>query len=331
MRIVAGDIGGTNARLVYVQDGDVSAVRYEKTYPCTEHSTLTAVIEDFVSFYEIKLPLDRVCLAVAGPVVSGRASLTNVPWEISEAALSKVLKTANVCLINDLVAAAYAVPDLRDDEVVVLQQGMTPHENETHINAAVLGIGTGLGAAHLIWEEGRYRVLSSEAGHASFAPVNEIQQRLLSWLHLEHTHVSAEMLLSGRGITALYQFFRDELGVPESSTIREAMLQTDSAQVIGEHAVAADDELCLQTLTCFVDILAAVAGDITLHYYPVNALYLVGGIPPKIASLLIASDFSESFSNKGPRHDDLKCVSVKLVTSDSLGLDGAIAYARSTL
>ncbi len=334
MRILAGDIGGTHARLVYLQGNQgqaepVPPVRHEKIYRCQDYASLTAVIEDFITLHNIQWPLDSVCLAVAGPVVDGRASLTNLPWQISEAALATRLKTERVSLINDLAAAAYAIPGLHDDAMVVLQQGEEKVDLTLPLNAAVIGVGTGLGAAHLIWQDNRYQALSSEAGHASFAAVNATQEHLLSWLHQKHDHVSAEMLLSGRGIHTLYQFFRDEVGLPESSAVNTAMQDADPAQVISEHAVAADDALCTQTLTCFIEIFAAVVGDITLHYYPVNAVYLVGGIAPKIQRLLVSSAFSEAFCNKGPRRDELQKLPVKLVTSAAPGLEGAIAYARS--
>ncbi len=331
MRILAGDIGGTHARLAYVDDDQVPAVRHEKTYACKDYASLIAVIEDFIALYTIQPPLDSVCFAVAGPVVDGRASLTNLPWQISEVEIASRLQTARVCLINDLVAAAYAIPDLSDAAVVVLQQGENRSDATRPLNAAVIGIGTGLGAAHLIWQDNRYQVLSSEAGHASFAPVNATQLRLLSWLHQRDAHVSVEVLLSGRGIYTLYQFFRDEVGLPESSVISAAIQTIDPAQVIGEHAVASDDILCRETLTCFIEILAAVVGNITLHYYPVNAVYLVGGIAAKIEGLLVSSDFSEAFCNKGPRREGLQRLSVKLVTNAAPGLEGAVAYARSTL
>jgi len=149
----------------------------------------------------------------------------------------------------------------------------------------------------------------------------------------QQSHVSIELLLSGRGIYTIYQFLRDEVGVPETSGVSEALHKSDPAQVISEHAIAGDDPLCEQTLSCFIDIYAAVAGDIALHHFPVSAVYLVGGIPPKIAPLLMArqAHFAKQFCNKGLMRENLQQLPVKLVVDDSPGLNGAIAYARHHL
>ena len=328
MRLLAGDIGGTNARFVYVQDDCTPSVRHESAYVCSGYDTLIEVIEDFISYYDIQKPLDAVCLAVAGPVIAGCVSITNLPWHICEEELVALLKTENVSLINDLVAVAYAVPSLQADEVLVIQQGeQTP--DVLSGNAVVVAAGTGLGASHLSWQGDHYHAFSSEAGHAGFAPETSAQEQLLSWLHKKHTHVSVEMILSGNGICTIYEFFRDIIGLQESNMIKQAMHGKDPAQVISEHALANDDELCKKTMECFVEIYAAVAGDIALHYYPVSIVYLAGGIGPKIRGLLVSSIFIDAFTSKGLMRDNLRKVSVKLVLNDTSGLDGAIAYARN--
>ncbi len=330
MRILAGDIGGTNTRLVYVKDDAEAPIRYEKTFPNMEYASVIEVVEEFLSCYGIKRPFDVVCLAVAGPVISGAVSFTNLSWDISEEVLSNALQTTHLFLINDLVATGFAIPVLNDTAMVSIKQGRSDYPPQAEADAVVIGIGTGLGAAHLVWLGDHYRVFSSEAGHAAFAPENEIQVRLLRWMQRQQSHISVELLLSGRGIYTLYQFFRDEVGLPEARSIGLALQSNDPAQLISEHAVAADDSLCTQTLNCFIDIYAAVVGDIALHYYPLSAVYLVGGIPAKILSLLISRKqlFAEQFCNKGSMHGNLKQLPVKLVVDDSVGRDGAIIYAR---
>jgi glucokinase len=328
MRLLAGDIGGTNSRLIYVQDDCHPAIQHTKTYASYNYASLIQIIEDFLSYYDIRLPLDAACLAVAGPVLSGCASITNLPWQICETELAKLLQTKHVSLINDLVAAGYAIPGLQADDVLVVQQGENMRDAGTKLNAAVIAAGTGLGASHLVYQGDHYHAFSSEAGHAGFAPETTVQEQLLAWLHEQHSHVSVEMLLSGPGIYTIYQFFRDIIGLPESTMVREAMQDADTAQVIGEHALAGDDVLCVRTLNCFIEIYGAVAGDITLHYYPVNAVYLAGGIAPKIRDMLASRTLVEAFTNKGPMRNNLQKIPLKLVLNDTLGLDGAIAYAR---
>ena len=333
MRILAGDIGGTNTRLVFLDDDVAAPIRYEKTFASADYDGVVEVIEAFLSYYDIKRPLDTACLAVAGPVISGVASLTNLPWKITEKALGDLLQTTHAYLINDLVAAGFAIPSLDESALVSIKEaGGDPHSQIT-TGAVVIGVGTGLGAAHLVRLDDHYRVFSSEAGHAAFAPSNEMQCRLLNWMQRQHAHISVELLLSGRGIYTLYQFFRGDVGLPESPSIAEALQAGDPAQLISAHALAADDPLCEQTLSCFIDIYAAVIGDIALHYYPLDAVYLVGGIPAKILPLLILKKplIAELFCNKGLMHENLKQLPIKLIVDDSVGLNGAIAYARQHL
>ncbi len=327
MRILAGDIGGTHARLVYLQDDSEPAIRYEKIYASIDYASLIEIIEHFLAHHAIQRPLDSVCLAVAGPVISGCVSLTNLPWRICEEELRLLLQTENGYLINDLVAVGYALPSLPEEALLVLQPGKGGREPVT--SAVVVGAGTGLGAAHLV-SAGEPHVFSSEAGHAAFSPANRIQLRLLEWLQQQYGYVSVEMLLSGRGIAALYRFFRDVVGVAESRSVSAALQRGDAAQIISEHAVAGDDPLSEQTLSCFIDIYAAAVGDITLHYFPVDAVYLAGGIAPKIQPLLLAKqdEFTSCFSNKGAMQSNLRAIPIRLIVDEGAGLHGAIAYAR---
>ena len=62
------------------------------------------------------------CFAVAGPVIDGRAHLTNLPWTVDAAALRAELALDEVFLLNDLQATAYAAPRLR-------ARGTTHHQH----------------------------------------------------------------------------------------------------------------------------------------------------------------------------------------------------------
>lgn len=328
MRILAGDIGGTNTRLAYVDDVE-PAIRKERSYASANYSNLHEAINDFLSYAEVKKPVDAACLAVAGPVIGDCASLTNLPWRICKRELEELLQTKCVSLINDLAAMAYAIPGLKDEDIMLVQPGKTMPDHPVMQGAAIIAAGTGLGAAHLVWLGDSHKAFSSEAGHAGFAPETAMQERLLNWLHKEHTHVSVEMLLSGTGIFRIYQFFRDAIGLAESKAIRRAIHDGDPAQVISEYALLGGEQLCLETMNCFVDIYGAVAGDIALHYFPLDAVYLTGGIAPKIKSFFTRGGFIRSFTNKGPMNSNLQNIPVKLILSDRVGLDGSIARAKA--
>jgi glucokinase len=258
--------------------------------------------------------------------------VTNLPWVITEEQLRDVLHTPHVVLINDFVSVGYGIPLLEQSDLLTLQQGHADENDSVRHDAAVIGAGTGLGVSHLVWMEGSYQPYSSEAGHVGFAPENSLQCELLAWLQKKYTHVSIEMLLSGAGLVKIYKFLHDIAGVSQSSTIIEEMLDVDPAQVITEHALQEDDELCLKTLELFIDIYGSAAGNVALHYYPIGDLYIAGGIAAKIKRKMADGRFIDAFLKKGKISPILKNITVKVITQEKVGLYGALAYAtKATL
>jgi len=329
MQILAGDIGGTNTRLICAGVSENGRhILAEKNYPSANYSGLIQVIDVFLAEHEIAGPVDAACFAIAGPVESGVARVTNLPWVISEKELINKLHTPRVKLINDFVAAAYGIPDLQESDILLLQRGLAPDKKSVHSDAAIIGAGTGFGASHRVWLNDGYRVFSSEAGHAGFAPENAEQNELLAWLQTKHAHVSLEMLLSGIGLVTIYHFLCEVAGLPESMVINEAMQQTDPAQVITEQALLENDVVCQRALNVFIDIYGAAASNVVLHYYPVNELYIAGGIAPKIQDRMLDQRFLQAFSNKGPMSANMKKITIKLITQDKVGLHGALSQAQ---
>lgn len=334
MKIIAGDIGGTNSRLVMARAGEEGySVIHEQRYASANYADFTAVVEQFIKECAIELPVDSVCIAVAGPVKSGVASITNLPWVVSESLLRKLFKTELVCLLNDFSVIAYGIPELKETDTLLLQQG-DPQAVENK-DFVVMGAGTGLGAAHVIWREGLYLPLSSEAGHAGFAPQTPLQTQLLQWMQKQYEHVSVEMLLSGRGIYSIYQFLRDVLEIPEAEELALRFRHTsgsfDPARVITEAATALDDALCSKTLECFVEIYGSAAANQVLQYYPLANLYIAGGIASKIRHFMQRPTFIQSFLHKGKMSDNLNQINVQLITQENVGLYGSLARARHLL
>ena len=333
MQVIAGDIGGTNTRLVLAEiDESGRQILFEKSYRSTQYSDFFQVLKAFLSESKSSLPVEAACIAVAGPVRSGVVSVTNLPWVITEEQLHDVLETPHVVLINDFVSVGYGIPLLDQSDVLTLQQGHADEYESVHHDVAVIGAGTGLGVSHLVWMEDSYQPQSSEAGHVGFAPENSLQCELLAWLQKKYTHVSIEMLLSGAGLVRIYKFLHDIAGISQSSTIIEAMLDVDPAQVITEYALQEDDELCLKTLELFIDIYGSVAGNVALHYYPIGDLYVAGGIAAKTSRKMADGRFIDAFLNKGKISPILKNITVKVITQEKVGLFGALAYAtKATL
>ncbi len=172
--LLAGDIGGTTTRLALVsaQTGAREFVA-EQEFRSSDYKGLQPIVEAFLTTTGHHPA--SACFDVPGPVIGGHAHLTNLPWDLEEAALCRSLNLQSVSLLNDLQAVAHAVPHLRPDETVVINAGKAVE----HAPIAVLAPGTGLGEAFLIWSGKDYIACSSEGGHADFAPANEVQAGLL--------------------------------------------------------------------------------------------------------------------------------------------------------
>lgn len=326
MNFLVGDIGGTNTRLLFANmNGSVCEEFHEKSFSSHNYSDLTEVINKFLLDCKITHSIDAACFAIAGPVENGTVSVTNLPWVIKEDELKEDLHISHVKLINDFLAVAIGIAELKENDFILLQEG----KNSVNSDAAVIGAGTGLGAAHLVWEDNYYHPYTSEAGHTGFAPENTLQSELLIWMQQQYSHISLEMLLSGKGLVTIYDFLHEIKGINESLQVKEAMKVNDPAQVITEYALADTDELCQQTLACFIDIYGAAAGNVALYYYPIGELYIAGGIAAKIKDKMIGPAFIQAFIDKGLLSSNMKKITIKLIIQDKVGLYGALAKLKS--
>jgi len=109
-------------------------------------------------------------ISVAGPVVDGRSTTTNLPWQVDERALEVAVPVARARLLNDLEATAHGVFVLSEDQLVPLQPGRPQRGT-----LAVIAAGTGLGVALVVGDAARRTVIASEGGHADFAPRDELE------------------------------------------------------------------------------------------------------------------------------------------------------------
>jgi len=326
MTLIAGDVGGTNIRLILVEyAGGVVNVLFEKDYASLDYVDFYEILRKFLQESNCQHPVDAACFGVAGPVKDNEARVTNLPWEIKSKDLCGILNTSKVSLINDFVAVSHGISVLKDQDVISIQSGNQPAAENGHQTSVIIGAGTGLGVACRIWVKDHYHIVSSETGHTDFAPATQLQTELLYWLQKTHAHVSLESLLSGRGFQTIYSFLRDVKDIPESLPIRESIIAGNPAKVITDAALLRDDELCIATVKQFVQIYGSAAGNVALHYYPVDEVLIAGGIAPKIQALIHSPLFIDAFTQKGLMTSNMEKIAIKLITQDRLGLYGALS------
>ncbi|RPH69936.1 MAG: glucokinase, partial [Myxococcaceae bacterium] len=172
--IVAGDIGGTNARLATfeVQAGRLLLVK-EITYSSRSAPDLETIVRRFVQ--ETRPSAVGAALGVAGPVKNGRTETPNLPWVVDSRRLADLLAVPKVTLLNDLKANAYGLRHRWPTDCAILQAGA----HDAVGNQAILSAGTGLGCAGLYWDGQRHRPFATEGGHVDFAPRNHLEAELM--------------------------------------------------------------------------------------------------------------------------------------------------------
>ncbi|MFO8025352.1 glucokinase [Thiohalophilus sp.] len=317
--IIAGDLGGTNCRLLLaeVQAGQI-VVHSEQHYPASDFTDFETVLERFVSDYDIHSQIVSACFAVAGPVRDRRVALTNLPWTLDSERLEQRFTIQRVHLINDFVANAYSLATLQPSDYHLLQTGQT-----TDGNRVVLGPGTGLGMALVTTHKGERVVLPSEGGHMDFAPLDDEQADLLRFLQRSSARVSYEQILSGPGLVRLYRYYAWRHGVEAESV----MQSDDPPQTISRLALAEADPQAKETLKLFLRIYGSCAANLALVGLATGGVYLAGGITAHLLAALDKSDFLSTFNNKPPMNGLLETMPIKAITTPRAGLLGAAWYA----
>ncbi|HEX4715835.1 MAG TPA: glucokinase [Ktedonobacteraceae bacterium] len=324
--LLAGDIGGTKTNLAVFSNDEQDGWRKplaEATFPSGRYPSLEALAEEFQGQHHFQI--DRASFGVAGPVVNGRATITNLPWVLEENHLKKALDIPSVSLLNDLTAIAHGVPYLGPDDLHTLNAGHSVNEG----SIAVVAPGTGLGEAFLTWHDDHYYPHTSEGGHADFAPADELQLELLRYLQLRYTHVSFERVCSGKGLPNIYVFLKESGHAAEPDWLAEALAKTkDPTPVIVDNALDTEHacEICTTTMELFVSILGAEVGNMALKVLATGGVFIGGGIPPRILPFLSEGRFMQSFLRKGRLSNVLIPVPVYVILNPNIALLGAARH-----
>ena len=320
--ILAGDIGGTNARLASfeVVHGRVKPL-VEETFPSHAYASLDDIVRTFVSAHDLRVV--QACFGIAGPVRHGRSEAINLAWVVDAQRLAQQLGLATVWLVNDLEATAYGAGALAPEDFVTLNEGVPGAEG----NAVVIAAGTGLGEAGLYWDGKQHWPFASEGGHASFAPGDALQVELLQYLQQRFTHVSWERVLSGPGLDNIYTFLRDTQRGVEPAWLTEELHQGDRSAVISRVALAGTCDLCVQALDLFVALYGAEAGNLALKVLATGGVFVGGGIAPKIVDKLQDTTFIQAFCAKGRLQPVLEAIPIRVIMNDKTALYGAARCA----
>lgn len=328
--VIAGDVGGTKTILaLYEFENGIWVCHKRELYASANHSTFTQLLSDFL--FGETVEISAACIGVAGPIVNGDCETTNLPWVLRRQEISKILNTGHVWLLNDLEATAWGVLHLPDDQFVYLHRAKI---NIATGNIALVAAGTGLGEAIITYDNASssYRIIATEGGHTDFAPTDQQQIGLLTFLIQKYSsHVSYERLLSGEGLVNIYDYLKVSSFAAVNPELEEQMLTADPAAIIGYAGVERSDKLCVEALNLFCRIYGAEAGNMALKCLPSGGVYLAGGIATKIMPALQNGEFVNRFLSKGRMQGILQNISVKVCINTDAGLMGALNFINKSV
>ncbi len=310
--ILLSDIGGTHARFGVWRDGQVAAIQVLKT---ADYENLTEAVLDYLRHAGLKPA--RAIFAVGSAVTKDKIVFPNSPWVFSQKQLQADLALDRLKVINDFHAVALSVPLIHQDKLVQIGAGQaTPN-----MPIGVIGPGTGLGVGYLLPDaKGGWIANSGEGGHITAPALNEDIAAMIR--HMKQNgfaHVSAENLASGKGIENMYRALCALRGGDEKNL---------NAAEISRLGIAGECAICKSVMEYFCAILGCVAGNLALTLGARGGVYLAGGILPKIADFLKASDFRSYFENKPPRQDYLADIPTYIIMQENLAFLGLSALAE---
>jgi glucokinase len=295
-RLVA-DTGGTNVRFAVADaNGNLDRVKVFQTadFP-TFTDALAAYRTDAGGLNEI----DASAIAAAGPVEGNAVKLTNNEWTVDGAAIAALLGVP-VVVLNDLEAVAAALPHLTAGDLTTLGP-VAPARPERRTMIAV-NVGTGFGAASVIWRDGRWYTCPSESGHMTLGPVEGTTLP---------ADTSVEDVLSGAGLARLYQH------------LAGAQASRQASDVL---ALAASDTAAARAVEIFAAVLGRVAGDLTLATCAWGGAYLCGSVATAWAGMAAGvadiERFRAEFTRKGPMRERMRKVPAAVISRDIAALYG---------
>jgi len=312
IKLVA-DIGGTNIRLAITDNNNINNII---TYQCANFPSLNEVIQHYLAEKQLTGASIDACLAIACPVDTDLISMTNLPWTFSQKSLKQELKLNSLTLINDYTAIAMAIPLLNDKQKVKIGRGDVVEKQPI----SVCGPGTGLGVANLVNIDNRWYCLGGEGGHVDFAPVDDIDIKIIQHLKTIKNRVSYEQLLSGYGLEQIYQALLVINNSPDDYSDKL------TAKDISTRALNNTCPICEQALSQFCKVLGSFAGNLALTTGSLGGVYIAGGIVPRFVDYVNKSEFRSRFETKGRMSHLNKRTPTYIITEEQPGLIGAAAY-----
>jgi glucokinase len=205
---ILADIGGTNTRVALAQGMAVDAGsmrRFSNAEYRAAGKDIAHILRDYLD--QSGAAVTGVCVAAAGPVQDGVATMTNLDWTMDAAKLSAATGAGRVAILNDLQAQGHALGHIAAEHLRPVVDGPVAAGA-----MLVVGLGTGVNAAPVHGSGAARVVPPSECGHVNMPVRSEEDLRLMRFVEQllaargEVPHCGVEEVLAGRGLANLYAF-----------------------------------------------------------------------------------------------------------------------------
>ena len=300
------DIGATYARFCIERErGQFERIA---VLPCADYGDFISVMRAYLNSVPNVTPRHGA-MAIAYPIDGDAVRMTNRDWAFSIQEVQQQLGLHTLLVVNNYTALAMSLPGVGTDGRVQVGGGEPAPDGVI----GLIGPGTGLGVSALIPTNDRWVTLATEGGHASFAPNDERELRVLRHLWKTMPHVSAERLVSGPGIELIHEALRD------GSVSSPAGLST--AEIV-QRAQQGSDAVCVDTIDCFCAMLGTVASNLALTLGATGGIYVGGGMLPRLGELFYRSPFRQRFEAKGRFAAYLARIPTYVLTAENLAFHG---------
>ena len=311
MTILVADVGGTNIRFAIVNNGKMGPIAKYK------NNDFTHPFEAFDLYLsDCPTPPTHMILGVAGPVSNGIATLTNRSWIFKETDFEKRYNLTRCQLVNDFVLKGYGALALTKDDYISLNT----HQPVKNAPKCVIGPGTGLGICFLTHSEGKWMAHPSEAGHTDIAPCTPTEHKIIKQLRPKGGNISAEELLSGRGLVALYH---------SVCAIKKQQPLTSVPEGVLELALE-NNKTALEAYKHFFSFLGTFAGNMGIVMKCSGGVYITSSIlrHEKIEKMFLKSDFLKAFCNRGKMQNLAASLPIFYITRSKLAFLGLKKLAQ---
>lgn len=318
---ILADIGGTNTRVALAEGAKVRLDSIRR-FPNAEYQArgqdIAQVLRDYLD--QTGASVSGVCVAAAGPVQDGVATMTNLAWVMDGAKLTAATGARKVAILNDLQAQGQALGHIPVENLRTVIAG--PVKPDTTM--LVVGLGTGVNAApvHPL-PQGRI-VPPSECGHVNMPVRSEEEFQLARFVEArlkaegEVPHAGVEEVLAGRGLANLHAFAAYAAGHPASLSSAEVLAALDAGDAVAAHAAR-----------LYVHILGQMLADLALIHLPYGGIYLIGGMSRAMTPHFTRFGLEVAF--REDRRVDLlrNDFSVTVVEDDYAALTGCAVYLNN--